>query len=214
MKHLRLPFIFDGLVTANDWDMTYGTGWYGFFGPSQDKDRRWIKLAHKTEKVEVVVNYDLKRKRNKWDDSFSGSTFYIDAEGEKCSFDRTGVEDSFYVARRGCKKTYGYNTFEEVAAGELKRVQETLARIKAAGGFISVPDIGFRVTKASKDEKTAALKAGKSISFTPGGFGIGYTLFTNGRLARRYGYGCHAASEALKNFFDVSELYYLENDCD
>lgn len=213
MKHLQLPFLFDGLVTIDDWDMTNGTGHYGFFGPREDKEYRWIKLTHKTEKVEVVVNYDLKKKRNKWDDSFSGSTLFTDADGKRCSFDLTGVEDSFYIARRGCKKTWGYKTLEEAAFGELKRVQERADRIKAAGGLISVPVIGFRVTKASLDEKKATLKEGKGISFTPGGFGTGYHLFTN-RMRARKTYGAKNAPNELCEFFGVKELYYSEYDCD
>lgn len=211
---MKLPFLFDTKALGPEWAFSFGEGFNSgsYVSPNQRGEKnRWVKLHNVAEDVSVVVRYTLKAvnpKDSNW--GFDGTTTFDKGR----TFDRTGVESSFTISDKRLKdKFYGrYTTLQDAALGELKRVQERAARIKAAGGLISVPGIGFSITADHKAELVKQLKQKGYISFTPSGFGTGYTFFTSNREARRY--GTELATVEQKKFFSVNLLYYRTMDCD
>ncbi len=132
----------------------------------------------------------------------SGHTSFTTSQGSR-TFDRTGVEDSFYV-------NYS-DTVEAVIAklqAQIKKVAESRERIS---GMVPVPGMGWLVTPASRDEITAKLLAGKSHTFTPSGFGTGYRIYHRNSPRLRYDERAKPETEA---FFKVSPLWLEAMDCD
>lgn len=198
-------------IDTSVWTLTEGVGHQnGDYISSNDTYRgatkySWIKAAHSNGRIEVILNVSSKRDKT-WGDT--GITRYkLDGQSYWSSFDRIGVEPSFSLGG----KYDTYKTFDEALVGELKRVEDKLARIKAAGGYVSVPNTGFQVTEARKKELIVALKTNGRISLTPSGFGRGYLFLTK---ANRRQYGIKYATEAQLKFFDVSQLYVLETEHD
>jgi hypothetical protein len=142
-----------------------------------------------------------KEKPASYDSKASGHTSFTTSQGVR-TFDRTGVEDSFYLQLA--------DTVEDVLQrfrDQIKRVAESRARIDRSE---SIPGLGFLATPELKAQVTAELKAGKSHSFTPSGFGTGYRLYT-GRQQSRFDHRAKAETEA---FFGVSPIYLQTMDCD
>lgn len=155
--------------------------------------------------VEIEVHFSGGR------DSYelaSGHVTFDTAMGRR-TFDRTGVEDSFYV-NNPAKVTW-VNEVDPIAEAneEIRRVieeripeaRERLARSEA------VPTIPFTVTPEVKQRITEELLAGRRHSFVPSGFGTGYTL-----TAHREPYSKPNAELAL--FFGVAEVWVSEFDAD
>jgi len=67
----------------------------------------------------------------------------------------------------------------------------------------------FNVTAEEKAEITKKLKAGKTHTFRPAGFGIGYTLHT--RQRSRWD---DRAKPELEEFFGVPRIWLESIDCD
>lgn len=211
---MKLPFLFNPKALGPEWAFSFGEGYNnGSYLSSNDRGEknRWVKLHNVAEDVAVIVNYTLKAvKAGSANWGFSGTTIFDKGN----SFDRLGVESSFTISDKRLKdKFYGkYTTFEAAALGELVRVQERAARVKAAGGFVSVPDTSFSVTVVRKSELVKQLKEKGYIHLTPSGFGQGLQFFTSNREARRY--GTEWATEGQKKFFGVNCLYYRTTDHD
>jgi hypothetical protein len=212
---MRLPFLFNFTKLSHDWEFSHGLGYndHGDVSTNEGKFNRWVKLVNAKEDVTVIVNYDLravKPKDSNW--GFQGTTLF-----EKgCSFDRLGVESSFTISDKRLKdKFYGkYYTLEDAALGELKRVQERAARIKEAGGFVTIPDLGWKITAARKVELINQLKTKGYFHLTPSGFGTGYNFFTSRMQARRNQYSAMQATVKQREFFGANELYYSTMECD
>jgi hypothetical protein len=139
------------------------------------------------------------------DDEYSagdGHTTFTTSRGS-FSFDRTGVEDSFYV--------YAKDT---VAAVD-ERVREQVARVVSSRErherSETVPMVGHVVTPERKAEIAATLKAGKGYDFRPAGFGTGYHVSTSRRACGPF---VQKAPAELARFFGVADLYYETMDCD
>jgi hypothetical protein len=117
------------------------------------------------------------KKRFSYESIGIGHTTFTTAKGTR-TFDRTGVEDSFYV--------HLYDGVAGVQAkieGQLKRVGESRERIK---GMIDIPGINWLTTPEGKEEITKKLKAGKCHEFRPSGFGTGNVLYHRSRPARTW----------------------------
>lgn len=131
-----------------------------------------------------------------------GHTSFTTDKGTR-TFDRTGVEDSFYI---------NYN--DDIAAvqakleGQIKKVAESRERIK---GMINIPGIPFLTSPEGKSQITTLLRAGKSHSFTPSGFGTGYQIYSRKAPFDRYDGRAKPETEA---FFEVSPLWVRQLDCD
>jgi hypothetical protein len=196
------------------WTITEGVGYTNGDYVSENEtfegalQYSWIKADHIGGRIQIILNVSKPEKKGPQTFGDEGTTRYkLDGETYWSSFDRRGVESSFTVGG----KYSPYKDFSEAIVGETKRVEERLARIKAAGGYVDVPGTGYRVTEARKAEMIAILNAGKPVSLTPSGFGRGFTFAT--KISRR-AFNYEYASEAQRKFFGVKSLYYAETEHD
>lgn len=112
------------------------------------------------------------------------------------SYDRYGVEDSFYISNPLMDREPGdpiAQTNEVIRRFIEERIPESLARIARSE---SVPGIPFSVTPEQKVKISKKLRAGQTHSFMPSGFGTGYTLSPK---SDRYS----TPDAKLKKFFGV-----------
>lgn len=130
----------------------------------------------------------------------TGHTTFTTAKGS-FSFDRRGIDDSFYVYQKDTPDTVSQKLIEQVA-----RVVESRSRHLTAE---TVPFVNNVITPQAKAEIAAKLKAGKEHTFTPSGFGTAYAVSTK----RRNTYSRPAPAEMAK-FFGVDRLWYDTLDYD
>ena len=159
-----------------------------------DKTKRAVYVL-KTDTVEI-----------KFDSAFSsGHTRFKSANGRWHTFDRIGVEDSFYFASlyKGDDNAYDVNA---IVAEQLARIEKALA---AAATAISIPGIPFTVQPARLAAMKEQLAAGKCITFTPSGFGTGYVI---SKQAPKW--DARRAIRETESFFGVAPLYVRTMDCD
>jgi hypothetical protein len=134
----------------------------------------------------------------------SGHVYFKREDGREVSFDRHGVEDSFYIDE---SPQYAHVTDQAnfiVKHTLEKRIPEALAR---SANMIQVPGIPFRINKDKKDAIRKQIQTG-GHSFTPSGFGTGY------RVSARQTRWSKRAARATETFFSLSPLYIETFDCD
>jgi hypothetical protein len=152
--------------------------------------------------IEVKFNQlaSQREKLHAYDYLASGHTSFTSTQGIR-TFDRTGVEDSFYLNPQD-----GLVGLKSKIEAQIKRVAESRECIKSQ---VPIPGLGFLVTEQRKAEVTTLLRAGKSTTFTPSGFGVGYRL--HHRQRSRWD---NRAKPETERFFDVSPIYLEQMDCD
>lgn len=130
----------------------------------------------------------------------TGHTDFTTARGS-FSYDRVGVDDSFYVDADDTVADV-----DEKVRAQVAKVAEARERHLTSE---SVPFVGHVVTPERKAAIAATLRGGKVHSFRPSGFGTGYDVSVRprSRHAKR-------APDAMAAFFGVEQLYYDTTDCD
>jgi len=118
---------------------------------------------------------------------------YFDTAKGRMSFDRIGVDDSFYIDAEDTPASVAL-IFKE----QLNRIEECRARLARS---LTVPGLGYNLTPERLAEYQVVLKAGHSIRLAPSGFGIGHILST------RRGRYSHPAGAAINDFFKVGPLH-------
>lgn len=132
----------------------------------------------------------------------SGHTSFDTKLGRR-TFDRRGVDDSFYV-----DDVDTVETVNEKVKRQIEKVAESVSRLARS---MSVPKWGFSVTPEQLDEIKAKLNKGQSHTFTPAGFGTGYVISKPGRKRNRW---AKPAPQEIVDFFGVGRLEYDTLDCD
>lgn len=139
----------------------------------------------------------------------SGHTRFKIASGKWLTFDRSGIEDSFYPTKYVAKsESNGYEgsvvvmTPSELHALVLEQIVKAKAFIERHKTMIDVPGLPFRLTPDRLAEHKQALKAGKHVTLLPGGMGTGYDLST--KKTSRYS---RVAKPETARFFEVQTLY-------
>jgi hypothetical protein len=114
------------------------------------------------------------------------------------TFDRRGVEDSFYhlPLYDGDKTRYNVN---KILTEQLRRVASSLIHEALAFPVPGIP--GHTVSSEQLEKLQARLKKHGQISFHPSGFGTGYIITT------KYVRGARTASVGTEKFFGVSPLF-------
>jgi hypothetical protein len=144
----------------------------------------------------------------RFDQSGCGHTrFKIDGRGW-LTFDRLGVEDSFYHLPmwQGDTNKLSLNTIVEQQLARIE--QNRLHELKA----VTVPGIGFRVSPERADQLKIEIKERGHVTFMPSGFGTGYIVAKKPQQGCRFGE--KRASQALETFLGHSPLYVCPMDCD
>lgn len=132
-----------------------------------------------------------------------GSTSFNTERGWR-SFDRTGVESSFYW------KPWDYKGAEpvdlnEVLKDQLERIAKQRDYFKTA---IKIPEIGFTISPDGLAKLKGDLKRIGYRRFMPSGFGTGYTISIK---KLRFG---NRVSKELEEFIGISPLYVETFDAD
>lgn len=133
---------------------------------------------------------------------YSGTTLYLVPGKGTCyySFDRTGVEDSFY----GTDET----DINELVAKQQARIQASIERI---GRSVAVPGLPFSVTPERQAELSNRLNTQGVVSLTPSGFGTGYMLHKKAPRSTRY---FKEGSKELAQFFGLPAIWITTFDHD
>lgn len=182
----------------------------GFSKEIYTYDRDWDRFNPKVpalkitgDGVEILVIMDgTKRPPKKAWAIASGHTSFDTSKG-RMSFDRTGVEDSFYVDWDDTLEMVN-----EKISRQLEKVAASRERLTKA---VTVPVLGYNLSPERFEQYKATLKAGKTVSMDPSGFGTGHLLSTKPRLAR---YGVKKADPKINEFFGVGPLWIEEFDHD
>lgn len=160
---------------------------------------------HKTKNF-VLTNEDAKIKFTFKPGGSGTTSFFVEGRGW-LTFDRRGVEDSFY-----------FLPFWEgdVRPTVLEMITEHLARIEERRKYyleaITIPQIGHTVSQEGLAKMKATFKKNgitASQSFHPSGFGTGYIV---SRQPSRY--GSKRAIKALEDLIGVAPLYISTFDAD
>ena len=129
------------------------------------------------------------------------STLYK-AKGKTFTFDRIGVDDSFY-----------YETIRQLP----KQVEEQRERVKAAQERLantesfSLGPVSLMLSPESLQTIVDKLKAGKTHTYHPSGFGTGYYFSTNPKIKNRW--DTAKASAQLENLVGA-KVYVSQYDAD
>ncbi len=168
------------------------------FVASMEVEDLWKNCS---QQVFVLKSDDIEIR---FDQNGCGHTIYSYG-GRKYTFDRRGIEDSFYhLPLWGGDESYDLNL---IIAEQLDRVTKSL---KIIAKSIDVPGVPFTTTPERLEHMKKQLKSGGQVSFTPQGFGTGYII--------SYGAKHHSdakrAPKATEDFFGVSSLYISTFDAD
>jgi hypothetical protein len=129
----------------------------------------------------------------------SGHTSFATKLGRR-TFDRRGVEDSFYV-----EPGLDVEKTNAQVLRQIEKVAESVARMERS---VAVPIWGFTVTPETLEEIKGKLTKGKTHTFTPAGFGTGYVL------SKKRSRWSRLADPKINAFFGVGALYFDTLDCD
>jgi hypothetical protein len=139
-----------------------------------------------------------------FDQSGSGHTEYKVGDSWR-TFDRRGVEDSFYHVALW-KGDNAAKDLNAIVAEQVKRIAERREYFKSA---IPVPGLPFTVAPDGVEELKKRLQVMRSIHFTPSGFGIGYCV-----SKLKGGWGVKRATPELEKFLGHTPLWITTMDCD
>jgi hypothetical protein len=211
-----------GIETPPGWTKTSGDGWHNGFSaeksswPGQPwwRETQWVLLTNEDDSIRIAIDVNNgpemhaprgqtpagRRKRAKALISGSGHTLYKNADGQWRTFDRRGVDDSFYLG------AYGDNDVNTVVQQQIERIANAKERLKQ---MLSIPGFGFSIHQDSYGPVKKKLQQGGTHTFTPSGFGIGHRISTN----RRTSYSKPLPQETA-DFFDVKQLWDEQFDHD
>lgn len=134
-----------------------------------------------------------------------GHTDFTIEGGKRGTFDRLGVEDSFYWLVWGGE----FKDLNAIVVEQFKRIKKSRAFYKKA---IEVPTLPFKVAPSRVVELKRQLQKYGSVTFTPGGFGTGYVVSKNS--VQEFKWGGKRADVELEEFLGHSPLYVSSFDSD
>jgi len=166
----------------------------------------WILLENVDAGIKIAINvsdipsqrYKAGKKipcRNTFDDlDCSGHTVFKTERGGWSTFDRRGIEDSFYLGN-----------YSDPPADVSRVIQEQLAKIavskETSKKMVKIPGFGYSVHQDELEALKKKLAMGRSHSFTPAGMGTGHRLSTKpSRFATKMPF-------ETAEFFGVVALY-------
>ncbi len=164
-------------------------------------------LTLKGDGIEIVVEFNgFDKSWDSWSLA-SGHVSFSTSQGTR-TFDRYGVEDSFYIdnpLKWGTTDDVVEKANEQILAFIETKIPEARARVDRSE---RIPGIPFDVTPETKARVTEQLKAGTPYRFMPSGFGTGYVLSTKRtRYSKR-------AERATEKFLSVTPVYVETFDAD
>jgi hypothetical protein len=161
------------------------------FGYSVNSEK-WLVFVLKSDTIEM-----------RFSQTGSGTTNFRKSDGAWLTFDRRGVEASFY--HQPLWKGDKVKSLNAIVKEQIQRVAERLKYYETA---LEVPTIPFTISPSRKEDLIKQLRTRGSISFMPSGFGTGYTITT------RWVRDSRPANKKLEAFFGVGSLYVSTFDAD
>lgn len=200
---------------------TTGAGHHSGIGGAEDWDKNapwwrkstWVLVENKEAGIAIAMNIShLPEQRWKagkkaplkyvvGEISVNGHTCYKAADGGWRTFDRRGVEDSFYLGGWSDEPIDVSKTLKE----QLERIEKAKETSKK---MVKIPGFGYSIHQDNLDAVKKKIQSGGSHTFTPAGFGTGHVLST-----RRSRWGKLMPAETAK-FFGVPALYDEQFDHD
>lgn len=164
------------------------------------------QLTLESEDVKIWITFGPDSDRHEAWIFGSGHVEFDTSEGRR-SFDRYGVEDSFYID--GPKSSTVDSPADQANEAIRHALQERIPEVRARlARSVSVPGIPFMLTPEGKEQVASMLRERGTYSFMPSGFGTGYELST-----RANGWGGRA-TKATEEFFGVGPLWVSTFDAD
>lgn len=176
------------------------TDGFGTIYPAE-KTTTVVLTSESAPKVRLVFRVTPSSWGGPWE--ITGTTAFETGRGW-VSFDRRGIDNSFYVTPESLKKGA---TFAGIAQAQIDRVRLHLEQDAAK---VTVPGLPIRPRRTPEqvEEIKARLKNGADVEFTPGGMGTGYRL-----SKQRSSYTRPADPETIA-FFGVGPLWVSTFDYD
>lgn len=156
----------DDVLNPSGWDV-YGAGLLG----SKDYPRPQVVHVEGTvdvdgEKVpyKILIDHGDKPDNSKFSVGADGhTTFQKPGSKGMSSFDRTGIEDSFYLDKK--------ESATEKVRGEIERIKSS---VRVSKTMVDVPDTGYRVTPTRLEEMKSILRGKMGyVDLHPYGMGTG-----------------------------------------
>lgn len=195
-------------ATPAGWTSTVGVGskLFGEDYAEEGTKKRFVEFVHEDGHAVVVLNVaPVETYTRPWD----GVSVEGDVLVDGGSFVRRGIDVACCWLRNEApgepNVSHEYSTVESLLAGEKARVDACLERRKTA---VAIPGLPFTRQPDWIEKAKADLRAGRSVTLTPHGFGTGYTI--HGAYSR-YDQRAKPETEA---FFGVGRLYVSQIDCD
>jgi len=170
-------------------------GWTGGFEDYEFYGKpMWKVFVLKNDALEIELRFDQHG---------AGHTNFI-ADGTSMTFDRLGIEDSFYWLPWGERDDGDYD-LNHIVAAQLDRIAEFLA---VSDTLIPVPGLPYSVAPDKLERMKNTLAEGGSVTLSPAGMGTAHRLTTRRTRDAKY------ASKALRDFFVCDELFVSTIDWD
>jgi len=169
-------------------------------------------LILKSENIEIIFDMSVHedKKTKELSICVTGTTNYKGIKDNWYTFDRRGIDNSFYIGEYGDKK----ENANEILKEQIERALEAIERSK---DFIKIPEIGLVTTSKNRKENSEKLKKGEQVRLSPGGMGTGYYLrkgISKADLQRGYFCQPKRASKELEKFYEVNPIYISTYDHD
>ncbi len=169
------------------------------FTSEMREEKDWGNVST-THLIFVVKSDDIELR---FDQSGSGHTDFKIGDST-LTFDRLGVEDSFYHLPFGDWDKVKYD-LNAILKEQLSRVAKQRERAETA---MAVPDIPFTLAPEELKKYKSRLAKGNQITFMPSGFGTGYQI---SKVPRR---DAKRASSKMEAFFGIDPLFISSFDAD
>lgn len=174
--------------TETGWDMTSTPAPAVVFRNLDAEPGTEIKLIMDPKPTE----YEL---QNSFGIRGSGHTTFYTSKG-RMTFDRRGVDDSFYVTNRD-----DVESVNATIAAQIARVAESRARLATC---LTMPKYGYNVTPEILERDRDLLKRGLVARYAPAGFGTGHFFARSRNRVSRYAV---RADKTVEDFFAVGPLF-------
>ena len=175
----------------------------GWVGEWKDETFWYGQQNHPTKRYQLI-NEELKIKMTFRPGGDGTTEYWLEKQKFWASFDRRGVESSFYYVPLW--ETDKVPPVTEIVARQVERVLE---RRRYHESSIAIPEIGFTISPEHLPKLKEELKKNGYRSFMPSGFGTGKTV-----SVKRSKYNCKRATQALEDFMGMSPLYVSSFDAD
>lgn len=181
----------------------------GFTGTFGQEDHSWGAKPNLIEHYELTNGDNI---RIRFGAGGDGHTHFKLPNGNWASFDRLGVEDSFYWMDTWGKDKGKVKNLNEIVTEQLAKIAAKLEYYKTAIKVPGLPGGGWTVAPDGVKKLQEQLAKSGHVTFVPSGFGTGYMVTKHMQRGCRHGEA--RAKPELEAFLGHKPLYVTTMDCD